>query len=343
MGEPNSAVSGDERPQRRYVDAGTSGAKSASPASATSATFHNPADRHLSPHGTSRAVSRQVSVAPRTNYTDASCQTDPVEGAWYSSSRSPTAAKRKRIVSLSKRLLGMRRMSRPATFEQTVVPTMPTANMLVTGPMDIDGQALSQVSPPLVLPLVSTAAALQLSSASPSIASSVDTPMPDAALLWGNNHIPIPSPSQASLTSPTTSRSPELRVQLPPVPTFNSAGMPTATTPLSATSPFAQSPFAVSGMPSPFGPPTTNGVMVPNPSPVKKKLSLSAYKDRMNKAAAGRAPLGPVSLKPSMSSAEEPNSATSNDAGAAGESPTAEREHNGAAATPATETTNGTS
>jgi uncharacterized protein len=340
-GEPLSAVSRDERPQMRYVDAGTSRGQSVSPASATSATFHNVNGRHISPHAASQAVSRQVSLAPRTNYKDVSCQTDPVEGEWYSCSRSPTPAKRKRVVSLSRRLLSMRRDASSSIVERMVTPVIPTANMMSAGVMDVDGQSLPQASPTLILPLVTTTASLQINSTSPSVASSADTPMPDATAVWGTNNILAPSLSQSSTTSPTMSRSPELRVQLPPVPTFNSVGSASATTPLSATSPFAQSPFAVSGLPSPFGPPSVNGMVTTNPSPVKKKLSLSAYKDRLNKAA-GRAPLGPGSLKQSASSADESNWPAIAEGGSVAESPIVEKTEGGATAvTPTAEMTNG--
>jgi len=63
--------------------------------------------------------------------------------------------------------------------------------------------------------------------------------------------------------------------------------------------------------------------VAPSPSPVKKKLSLSDYKSRMNKAAAARPSIG-TTLKP-VSSADEPKSATSTDGGAATGSPIPEK------------------
>ncbi len=113
----------------------------------------------------------------------------------------------------------------------------------------------------------------------------------------------------------TKHRSPDLRVQMPP-PLFS--GSPTsiasATTPLSAGGLLAQSPSSVGFPLTPF-PLTPNGNTAANPSPVKKKRSLSDYKDRMK-------------AKPSVDSksatnADDPKSASSDVVKA--ESPTAEK------------------
>lgn len=121
-------------------------------------------------------------------------------------------------------------------------------------------------------------------------------------------------------------KSPDLRVQMPPVPAFESPSPapPSVSTPISAGSATIHSPFSVTSFPSPFVPPSVNGI-VATPSPVKKKLSLSDYKSRMNKAAAARPSIGTTPLKP-VPSADDPKSATSTDGGTAtGISPTAEK------------------
>lgn len=107
--------------------------------------------------------------------------------------------------------------------------------------------------------------------------------------------------SDAPSVSPTTSKAPglplvksesgveqvkapELRVQMPPVPGFGNvnAAVPGMTTPQSAYGSSLQSPFALSNMTSPFASSAVNGMA--QPSPVKKKLSLSDYtKSRANK------------------------------------------------------------
>ncbi|OAQ94694.1 PHD-finger domain-containing protein [Purpureocillium lilacinum] len=96
-------------------------------------------------------------------------------------------------------------------------------------------------------------------------------------------------------------KTPDLRVQMPPIPAFDNTGL--VTTPLSASGAPGQSP--VSGtLASPFAPPAVNGIAV-IPSPAKKKLSLSDYtKSRMNKAA-GKVAGGSALLKPGLASPEE--------------------------------------
>jgi hypothetical protein len=100
-------------------------------------------------------------------------------------------------------------------------------------------------------------------------------------------------------------KTPDLRVQLPPVPAFDNTGLATSTaaTPLSASSSVALSPFGTSSASNPFGIASINGV-VANPSPIKKKLSLSDYKSRLNKAA-GKAAGVPTLIKPGLASPDE--------------------------------------
>jgi hypothetical protein len=83
-----------------------------------------------------------------------------------------------------------------------------------------------------------------------------------------------------------------------------------------------QSPFSVTTSPSPLAPPSASSI-VATPSPVKKKLSLSDYKSRMNKAAAARPSVG-TTLKP-VSAADEPKSAISTDGAGVGSSPAQEK------------------
>lgn len=105
-------------------------------------------------------------------------------------------------------------------------------------------------------------------------------------------------------------RSMELSLQLPPVPAFGSStsSLFAAATPLSATSPMMQSPFG-SSVANSFG---LASAMV-TPSPIKKKMSLSDYKSRHNKAQAAKPSAGTASLNASVSIVEEPKSASSVD------------------------------
>lgn len=131
----------------------------------------------------------------------------------------------------------------------------------------------------------------------------------------------------SSVATVPKSKPVDLKVPMPPVPPFPSSTSlaSTSSTPLSAGTSVAQSPFSVTGLPSPFGPPSASGLTA-TPSPIKKKLSLSDYtKSRMNKAAAARPSVSTPSLKP-IPALDEPKSTTSDDnGGAASGSPTTEK------------------
>jgi len=106
--------------------------------------------------------------------------------------------------------------------------------------------------------------------------------MPDAPGDAGVNGV------GGSTANPGKPNMPELRVQMPPVPAFDTSGQPPSntTTPQSATSSIVQSPSSTN-LPTPLGPATVNGI-APQPSPAKKKLSLSDYKKRSMSKAAGK-------------------------------------------------------
>jgi hypothetical protein len=138
---------------------------------------------------------------------------------------------------------------------------------------------------------------------SPSLAKELPSPTPQPGDVPMADAPPGPPLSDSSSTKPKT---PDLRVQMPPVPGFDNVGVMNAnmTTPLSASSSILQSPFSMANAPNPFAPPAVNGVGA-HPSPAKKKLSLSDYtKSRMNKAA-GKVSGGSALLKPSLSSPED--------------------------------------
>lgn len=259
-----------------YVDAGTSRSKSGSPASAVSPSAQFPPNRHR-PHQSSAS-------RPRPNYCDASVQTDPVEGEWFSEPQA-SPKPRRRIISLSQRLLNSRHQHRIDEEErrkqQVVVALANHMAMEIDSPVDHRSSASSPVLAKDTIPTVAT---------SPGISSAVDVPMMDA---------PSGSPTSSAAgltagdadtsraTSPAKLKTPDLRVQMPPMPHFNNTAAPIAstTTPLSASGSILQSPFSTS-LPSPFSATIVNGVQ---PSPVKKKLSLSDYRKRtMDKAAAGK-------------------------------------------------------
>ncbi|CAF3659434.1 unnamed protein product [Fusarium graminearum] len=263
-----------------YVDAGTCRSHSGSP---TSTSPHIPQRPSIVTQALATPRSRESSVTPRGVYCDAAVQTDPVEGAWFSEpSRSPRP--KKRIVPLSKRLLNSRHKVKTDEEDQRRRSSVSQASNGISMEVDLPMEHVPAIKrseselPPLFL-------------------TSGDVPMGDASS-------PATTPALASATSDTfaKTKTPDLRVQLPPVPSFdsNGLGIHNVTTPQPGA--VAHSPLS-NPLPSPFAPPAVNGIAA-HPSPVKKKLSLSDYtKSRMNKAA-GKTAGGHAVLKPAMSSPE---------------------------------------
>ncbi|KAK6087512.1 phd finger and set domain-containing protein [Seiridium cupressi] len=292
-GHPSSQINGIG--ERRYVDASTNRSMSGSPHSVTA--WKHPSSRH----GSIPIPSRHSSEGPRPEYCDSAVQTDPVDGEWFSPARQTPKVKR-RVVSLSKRLLENRHRLRADREEQRRLsggsPTSVTSAMVkmdLDSPKELNGRLFSPVAGKEQIKADQNG----------------DAVMVDAAMV-SPTHMRSISPTDVSTFPYVKLKSPELRVQLPPVPTFtNSATVASpATTPMSASGTFTQSPFSSSTMTSPFGPTAVNGVAV-NPSPVKKKLSLSDYKSRMSKAASTK-PSGSL-LKAPSAIVEEAKSPTTAD------------------------------
>ncbi|KAK2018152.1 PHD-finger domain-containing protein [Colletotrichum eremochloae] len=284
-----------------YVDAGTSRSKSNSPSSGVSPTGHNISKASMFQNGSAVIQSRRASSGPRPVYCDASVQTDPVEGEWYSEPiRTPMP--RRRIISLSQRLLNNRHRLRCDEAERR--KSLPSLSIHDPISMDVDPPA--DHKPVMGSPTPSKESAITGQSISPVPTSAADVIMADVPTSSPTTlKLPVQADSATDtqsngLNSPSKTRSPELRVQMPPVPSFNGPvlGTPCATTPSSAST-TVQSPFSAGNLPSPFAPSTVNGVAA-HPSPVKKKLSLSDYtKSRMNKTKSTGG------LKTSMSGTDE--------------------------------------
>lgn len=271
---------GSVAPTGQYVDASTSRRTSGSPS------IHSPnasnvykASLPRNEPGASRA--RRTSKPPSSRYCDAATQTEPVQGEWFSGPP-PAPRPKKRVISLSQRLLSSKHRAQvDENQRQTEARSMPTP---VSTAMDMD-------SPTERKPTIDATQELSDSSKAPQIA---DIAMVEAA--------PEPSPITVAVEAETSkSNTPDLRVQMPPVPVFDNSGFtapPSIATPLSASSPVAHSPFSNAAT-SPFAAQGLNGISA-HPSPVKKKLSLSDYtKSRMNKAA-GKVAGGSALLKPSL-------------------------------------------
>lgn len=273
---------------RMYVDAGTGTSRSKSGSPTSPHTISAGYEKHGSARtGSAPATSRRISTSTVPNYRDAAVQTDL--------ETEKTIPLRRVVSGLRKRCLDNRHHFRVEEEErrkrQALQPRGP-------------GSSIPE-SPVESRLLLSSPVSSKDSDHSPK---NVDTPMHDAP--------PLASAGRPcdgnSIISPLKHKSPDLRVQMPPIPAFGtpvSVSAPnSASTPLSAGGSMVQSPFSVNGFPpSPFAPTSVQGVAATS-SPVKKKMSLSDYKSRMNKAR----PAAGTSLKP-VGNTDDPKSATSVD------------------------------
>ncbi|UKZ73605.1 hypothetical protein TrVFT333_001253 [Trichoderma virens FT-333] len=235
------------------------------------------------------ALARQSSASPRPIYCDMGIQTDPVDDEWFSQSQD-LPCRKKRIISLSQRLLNNRHKARAEEDRKrlSISPRPSTADA-----MDVDDAEVDQKPDPSKSEIE-----LQQPPSPPPTEDVVDTQVPDV--------LPPPPPEEAPASlseaevTPEKPKAPELRVQLPTLPALDAstATAPSATTPLSASSSAIQSAI-ISSINT-----TVNGVIAA-PSPIKKKLSLSDYtKSRMNKAAV-KPSLGLISTKSTPLEADE--------------------------------------
>jgi hypothetical protein len=272
--------------KRGYVDAGTSLRESGSPGSVVSP---NPASRRGSIH----YKSRPASVDIKAMYSDSSTQTDKDENAWY---MSPSPPSKRAIIPLSKRLLKNRLRLRSERQTQHLVMGVDDQSMATspTVSMDLDTPMIDDRTHP-DSPVDARGRHASISSSSPSVdmSTTLDVNMSDTPPIIVNNTIkppPPPWPGHSMIPGVSTSnppqKSPELRVQMPPAPTFtipNMSGTPSPSgTPSSAAGSIAQSPFGTN-FPNLF--PTTNGLTaIPSPVRTTKKLTLSDYKRKRENA-----------------------------------------------------------
>lgn len=314
---PNQANGAGER---RLLDPGASRSKSNSPLSMASPhlpALHKPGS---SRQGSAQPNSRIASVSPRPNYRDAAIQTDAIVGEWYSASTQP----KRKFVSLSRRLLRNRHSSQlngDKQQESTQAATNDTSNAAVK----IDPSVLEQQPSMGSLSLGKDSVGPTNTSTSPSLGGSGDIVMADAPLASPTEMKPPPAATLVPTAGSAKHRSPDLRVQTPGAPAFGSPVSATSTgsTPLSAISGVLQSPFSAgSSIAGPFSASAAANGIAANPSPVKKKMSLSDYRSRMNKVQAARPSVGTTMLKPPSANGDEPKSATSVDAPGAADSPT---------------------
>lgn len=276
--------------ERHYVDAGTNRSMSGSPHSA------NPLKQSTPRQGSVSMPSRHSSEGPRPAYRDAAVQTEPVVGEWFSQVELQTPKTKRRIVSLSQRLLDNRHRLKADCEERRRLSTAsPTSVASALVKMDIDSP--TDRSSRLLSPVATKE--------QPQVDQGGDAVMTDTSMV---------SPTDTRAFSPTDTlasrqmkpNSPELRVQLPPVPAFNG-------TSAIAASPSTTPITAVSSLASPFGPgPAAVNGSASNPSPIKKKLSLSDYKNRRQEGKSGKLTSG-TPLKTPTAIMEEAKSPVSVD------------------------------
>ncbi|KAH0496689.1 hypothetical protein TgHK011_004040 [Trichoderma gracile] len=284
-----------------YADASTtSRSKSGSPAGSISPNLGNqpkPAASHRASADV-QSPPRQSSAPPRSAYRDMGIQTDPVDDEWFSQP-SALPCRKKRIISLSQRLLNNRFKAR-AEVDHKRISVSTSSRPSPADAMDVDAAEVDE-KPDLPKAEAEVPQPASSSPAPPPPEQDEDKRAPDALPAPSSSEAPVPSSETPSSTLERP-KGLELRVQLPTIPALDStaASTPstTATMPLSAGSSTVQSAF-ISSISS-----AANGV-VATPSPIKKKLSLSDYtKSRMNKAAV-KPSLGLITTKPSPAEVDE--------------------------------------
>ncbi|QSZ32658.1 hypothetical protein DSL72_002237 [Monilinia vaccinii-corymbosi] len=308
---------------RQYVDASTSRRQSGSPLSAASPKAMASPKAISSGVDSAIAQSRRNSVTVKVVYVDSSTQTDPDEDAWYEPKTNHTP--KRPIVSLAKRMLKNRLKVQEQVRSLEVRQRENAAAGLINGDvqnlssptsaMDLDGSIQEDRS--------ITQSPTDTKTRNASIVSS--TPSVDLVSNSGDYHYSDgstlaigqtmkPPPWSGNSTNGHSRTSPELRVQMPPTPTFttpNLSGTPGTLTPALAVTSSATSPYGTAHFPS-YPSALTNGV---NPSPAKKKMSLNDYKARKKqsadgsggrKASGGSSPtITPAVLKPTLSTINE--------------------------------------
>lgn len=273
--------------ERRYVDAGTSGSKATSPASAVSPPEVNSPTNAPLRHSSVVSVSRLSTSSASSNYRDNAVQTSsklvggatwqlapPAEQCPQSSPRSsPKPRRQRRVISLTMRLMSQRRTDSLLAQQRTASAAE------LESPATTRSSQGSPSSVHRLVPLSSPAPADRDIAMSDPPAAAID---PGEANTSSTNGI-VPTESHKS-------KSPDLRVEMPNVPTFISPASATmVTTPISANGSTTILPFSATNATSSFAPPAVNGIAA-NPSPIKKKMSLSEYKNKANKAAASTRP-----------------------------------------------------
>ncbi|KAK4079286.1 hypothetical protein Trihar35433_391 [Trichoderma harzianum] len=273
-----------------YADASTtSRSKSGSPASSRSPNLGTSSKSTAVRQSSADIRARQSSASPRPVYCDMGIQTDPVDDEWFSQPQE-LPCRKKRIISLSQRLLNNRYRAR-AEEDRKRTSSISDSRPSTADAMDVDAGETEQ-KPELPKAEEET----QPPPSPPPTQGGEDAEVHDAPPLPAPEEAPAAPLSEAEST-PEKPKAPELKVQMPNLPALDATAS-TTTTPLSASSSAVQA-VIISSINS-----TVNGAIATS-SPIKKKLSLSDYtKSRMNKAAV-KPSLSLISTKPSPSEADE--------------------------------------
>ncbi|KAK1253065.1 hypothetical protein MKX08_004252 [Trichoderma sp. CBMAI-0020] len=161
-----------------YADAGTTArSKSGSPASSRSpnlGTQSKSSASHREPSEAAAAAHRQSSASPRPLYCDMGIQTDPVEDEWFSALQNMPCRKKK-IISLSKRLLNSRYKARAEEDRKRSTPSRPSS----VDAMDVDATEAEQ-QPKIATLEVEKQPEIQHALPSPAPTKDADTELPDA-------------------------------------------------------------------------------------------------------------------------------------------------------------------
>ncbi|KAI9795088.1 MAG: hypothetical protein M1816_000110 [Peltula sp. TS41687] len=300
---PSASISQPVTPsatvKSEYTDSSTAHGVSISPSNDSQLGQTNDLDSPI------RSNQRVIPILTELSYVDASTQTDKTEESWY---EAPVAQpKPKPFVPLTKRILKRCHEAKlrleeekKRTPETREIPSQPKG-VNVEGPAPTNSSA---TVPNMQEPTSGNEVVQDKDPSCTNPGPSVDLQKPrppdpssNEAITSSNDlgvttppkpvFLPPPPPPRHSTSStvsndfssnPTRQTSTDLRVQLPPNPHFHPISPPTPSTP---GPPIAQSPSASAPPSALFSPSIVSSIS--QPSPIKKKLSLSDYVSRKHK------------------------------------------------------------
>lgn len=200
--------------ERHYVDAGTNRSMSGSPSTSHQVSSCQQTAAMRDPPAPT--PSRRTSAGPRSEYRNASAQTDPIAGEWFSPAREKRKAK-PRVISLSQRLLENRHRQQTDLADRRKSIAVQSPKSVTTALVKMD---LESPQSPQTLHTVMPTTTKDVSSPPAVVATAVDTKMADAPPISPTDTRTMSVIPKQESDVGSRVKSPELRVEMPPPPTL---------------------------------------------------------------------------------------------------------------------------